>query len=157
MKNLNHRNAKAQSAHALESLRDDLRANILARRVALQLSQADLAERSGVSRPVVSKIETASGDFQISALAKLSVVLRCTVSELLAPVGLGPVSDDEILKRARAPRSEFIKGTDLWAAIEESHSYSKRKSGKGVASRIPSKSCKGGPKPVVNGRKGRKN
>lgn len=155
MKTLNRQTIKVRASRALESARNDLSANILVRRAALQLSQAELAERSGVSRPVISKLETASGDFQISALAKVAAVLDCPVSDLLAPGHVGPVSDAEISERFATPRAEFIKGEDLRAALDEVSRSRK------VAAKVDRRLSSGGRQRsasfVLNGRKKRKN
>ena len=152
MKTLNRKTIQARSIQALESAREDLRANILVRRATLQLSQADLAERSGVSRPVLSKIETAAGDFQISALAKLAAALDCPVSELLLPSTMGTVGDAEIAQRFKTPRSQFIKGKDLWAAVEEVKTAKESTGPKALGRSIPSGGRQRSRATVVNGR-----
>lgn len=156
MKTLNRQTIKVRASRALESARNDLSANILVRRAALQLSQAELAVRSGVSRPVISKLETASGDFQISALAKVAAVLDCPVSDLLAPGHVGPVSDAEISERFATPRTEFIKGEDLRAALDEV-SESRKAAAKEMDRRISSGGRQRSASVVLNGRKKRKN
>src|SRR5579862_4012331 len=155
MKTLKRESIDVRASHALESARNDLRANILVRRAALQLSQADLAKRSGVSRPVISKLETGSGDFQMSALARVAAVLDCPVAELLAPVHVGAVSDAEIAERFKTPRSRFVRGNDLWAAIEEVSAS--RKTTAVVDQRISPGRRKGSASSLVNGRKKTKN
>lgn len=156
MKTLNPKTVKARAERALESARKDLSANILVRRATLQLSQVDLAERSGVSRPVISKLETAIGDFQISALAKVAAVLDCPVAELLAPGFIGPVTDAQITERFKTPRTEFVKGADLWAALEEV-SESRKATARAVDRRVSSGGRKGSASLVVYGRKKSKN
>ena len=155
MKMLSPKTIKARADRALESAREDLSANILFRRATLQLSQADLSKRSGVSRPVISKVETATGDFQISALAKIAAVLDCPISELLAPVPVGPVSDAKIVERFKTPRSEFVKGADLWAVLDEV-SKSRSAVAKGMGRRVSSGSRKGSALAINHGRKKRK-
>jgi transcriptional regulator with XRE-family HTH domain len=152
MKTLNRKTIQARSIHALESAREDLRANILVRRAMLQLSQADLAERSGVSRPVLSKIETASGDFQISALAKLAAALDCPVSELLLPTSVRSIDDAEIAQRFQTPRAKFIKGKDLWAAVEEAKTARESTRTETLDRSIPSGGRQRSRATVVNGR-----
>lgn len=156
MKTLNPKTIKVRAERALESARKDLRANILVRRATLHLSQADLAERSGVSRPVISKLETATGDFQISALAKVAAVLDCPVAELLSPGFVGPVTDAQVAERFTTSRTEFIKGADLWAALEEV-SESRKTTAKAVDRRVSSGGRKRSASLVVDGRKKSKN
>ncbi|HEY9084428.1 MAG TPA: helix-turn-helix transcriptional regulator [Candidatus Tyrphobacter sp.] len=137
MKHFTKEKAKAQSTSALSDARESLRANVLFRRTQLRLSQAELAEIAGIARPVLSKVETAKGDFQVSALAKIATALNCGVADLLATRRVRPISDAEISERRRAPRSTFIKGEDLWAAADEAN-HARRHAGPNVARRIPS-------------------
>ena len=101
----------------LQDAREVLSINVLARRTELQLSQADLAKRADIARPVISKIETGNGDFQISALGKLAAALRCDVAELFRERPQPTIQ--AIQARATTPREEFIDGETVWAAVDE--------------------------------------
>lgn len=143
---------KTRAARALKSARNDLSANILLRRATLRLSQADLAERSGVSRPVISKIETGRGDFQVSALAKVAAVLDCPIADLLAPGAVGRVSDAEIANRFPTARENFVDGGDLWAALDEV-TESRKVVVASMEGPISPRGRKRSPSPSLNGRK----
>lgn len=156
MKTLSSKEVEARAKRALRSVRNDLSANVLVRRATLRLSQADLAERSGVSRPVISKLETATGDFQISALARIAAVLGCPVAELFEAGRVRAVSDAEIVRRFSAPQNEFISGTDLWAAIDEVTASRRENTTKQVGRRIPPRGNKRTASSVIHGTQKRK-
>jgi len=103
-------------------MRASLRANVLFCRIERRMSQADLAAAAGVARPVLSKIETGNGDFQISALAKIAEALECSVADLLVVRNpMRSVPDGEIAERLKAPRSAFVEGKIVWTAIDEAN------------------------------------
>jgi transcriptional regulator with XRE-family HTH domain len=115
----------SRSTRALADAREALRTNVLVSRLQLRLSQAQLAERAGIARPVLSKIETASGDFQISALGSLAAALGCSIATLLTPEPIRPVLNHEIQKRLRDDPRRHVSGEVAWAAIDEANAGSK--------------------------------
>lgn len=57
--------------------------NILQRRKALGLTQAQLAEKIGVARSAVAMWETGAGNPRFQTLPALAKALECTMDELL--------------------------------------------------------------------------
>ncbi len=68
-----------------EHVRQTLRRNVVEARAALGLSQAQLAKKAGLSRPVVSAMEQARANPTLSVLEKLASALGCGASALIAP------------------------------------------------------------------------
>lgn len=54
------------------------------RRVALKLSQGELAERVGTARPLVSRVESMRHVVSLETLERYARALECKPSELLA-------------------------------------------------------------------------
>jgi transcriptional regulator with XRE-family HTH domain len=93
-------------------LAEQLGAHVRARRIALNITQADAAKRSGVSYATWRRLET-SGSASIEDLARAAILLRCegdlqnlfpipsatSMDELIKSQTLKPVR-----KRVRAPR-----------------------------------------------------
>jgi transcriptional regulator with XRE-family HTH domain len=102
------------------SLQRTLRAHLISERAQSRLSQADLADRAGVSRYTIVRLE--SGDYAnpgLELLGKIAGALCVGVHDLLAPIEIDMPSDAELERRAAAPRSEFIDADALLAAIDE--------------------------------------
>ena len=102
------------------SLQRTLRAHLISERAQSRLSQADLADRAGVSRYTIVRLE--SGDYAnpgLELLGKIAGALGVGVHDLLAPIELDVPSDAELERRAAAPRSEFVDAGVLLAAIDE--------------------------------------
>jgi transcriptional regulator with XRE-family HTH domain len=97
-----------------------LRVNLIVERARARLSQTELAERAGVARPTISRIERAVGDVGIEVVQRIATALGITVASLFEPVDMEPADDDEIARRAAAPRSEYGDVRDLLAALDES-------------------------------------
>lgn len=53
----------------------DIRATIMTRRLALCMTQAELAKRTGIARPNISRFESGRHDPQLSTLQKLCTAL----------------------------------------------------------------------------------
>ena len=104
---------------ALTAARESLRINVIAHRARMRLTQRDLSERAGVARAVVSKMENADGDFNVSTVARIASVVGCSVSDLLRPAFLAPVGNDELRRRFAAPEAEWSSSDSLFAAIGE--------------------------------------
>jgi transcriptional regulator with XRE-family HTH domain len=97
-----------------------LRVNLIVERARARLSQTELAERAGVARPTISRIERAVGDVGVQVVDRIATTLGITVASLFDPVDTEPADDDEIARRAAAPRSEFGSVRDLLTALDES-------------------------------------
>lgn len=102
-------------ARALEALR----VNTIVGRAKARLSQAELAERSGVSRPTISRIERAAGDIGIEVVERIADALGVTVASLFVPARTERVDEDEIARRAADADGEFVDARTLIAAIDE--------------------------------------
>jgi transcriptional regulator with XRE-family HTH domain len=105
---------------SVSPLQRTLRAHLISERAQSRLSQADLADRAGVSRYTIVRLE--SGDYTnpgLDLLGKIAGALGVGVHELLAPIQLDTPSDAELHRRAAAPQSEFIDAEVLLAAIDE--------------------------------------
>jgi transcriptional regulator with XRE-family HTH domain len=111
----------SDSTRAPESALEILRINLVVERAHARLSQTELAERAGVARPTISRIERAVGDVGINVVDRIAAALGVTIASLFEPVDMEPVDDDEIARRAAAPASEFGNLDDLLAAIDESN------------------------------------
>lgn len=79
-----------------DDLSTSLAATVQAARLAQNLSPAALAERSGVSRAMIAKIERGAAQPTAALLARLSAALGLTLSELIARAE----GDDRRLRRA---------------------------------------------------------
>jgi len=79
--------------------------NILARLEQLQLSQADLAERIGVSRQVVNKIVQGKKAINAVELASVATVLKCTVDELIQNAQSPTAADPFLLMMGSVSKS----------------------------------------------------
>ncbi|MEA2665677.1 MAG: hypothetical protein QOI11_2621 [Candidatus Eremiobacteraeota bacterium] len=106
---------------APESALEILRVNLIVERARARLSQTELAERAGVARPTISRIERAVGDVGVEVVDRIAAALGITVARLFEPVDAKPADDDEIARRAAAPRSEYGSVRDLLAALDESN------------------------------------
>lgn len=60
-----------------------LATNVHERRVALQMSQAELSERTGIAASHLSHIERARANPTLATLDRLAAEFRCTVPDLL--------------------------------------------------------------------------
>lgn len=105
------------------SAMEALRVNLIVGRARAKLSQTELAERSGVSRPTISRIERCdTDDVGIDTVHRLADALATTVSELFVPASATAVGDDELARRANAADSAFIPAADLFDAVAEAAS-----------------------------------
>jgi transcriptional regulator with XRE-family HTH domain len=103
-------------------LKRTLRAHLISERAQSRLSQAELADRAGVSRYTIVRLE--SGDNTnpgLELLEKIAAALGVGVHDLLAPIELDMPSDAELARRAAAPQSEFIDADVLFAAVDEAN------------------------------------
>jgi transcriptional regulator with XRE-family HTH domain len=106
----------AARAPALEALR----VNTIVGRARCRLSQEDLADRAGVSRPTISRIERGtSSDVGLDTIERIAHALDVSVAELfILPVQSG-LDDDELARRATAADAEFVDAEALLDAVDE--------------------------------------
>jgi transcriptional regulator with XRE-family HTH domain len=102
-------------APALEALR----VNVIVGRARARLSQDQLAERAGISRPTISRLERAAGDVGIEVVQRIADALGTTVADLFVPPSADRVADDELARRASAGDEEFVDANALLAAVDE--------------------------------------
>ena len=102
---------------------ETLRAHLISERARKRFSQADLADRAGISRYTVVRLE--SGTYAnpgLELLGKLARALDVGVHKLLEPIGEPSMpSDEELFRRANAPQSEFADADALLAALDEAN------------------------------------
>ena len=100
-----------------------LSVNVVVARAFARLSQAQLAERAGISRPTLSKIERGvAPDVSIGIIQRIADALGTSVADLLVPPpDMDRVeSDEEIAHRmATATAADFVDVDVLLAAIDE--------------------------------------
>lgn len=104
-----------------EDALDALRENIVVYRARIGLSQVELADKAGVSRPVVSKMEQGVTAPSFDSLAKIANVLGCSIADLLLHERDVNVSDDEILRRAASDSSDDVDVDALLNALDEAN------------------------------------
>lgn len=80
------------------------------RRKAMGLSQDELAHRVGIGRQALSAIEN-GGDFKVSVLRKIAVVLNCSTDELLYGVfsSINEEMQDNIMNELKRMSKDEIK------------------------------------------------
>lgn len=126
----------------MDNARQALRENLVVRRATHRLSQAELAKKAGVSRPIVIKLEQGSGNVTLDSLARIASALGCTVVELLEPWQPIEETDEELESRAKAPPEDFTEARELLAAIDEARAVKIRRPAarrRKVARRSPSR------------------
>ncbi|MFI5297223.1 MAG: helix-turn-helix domain-containing protein [Polyangiales bacterium] len=72
------------------TIRKSIAANIRRLREEQGLSQAELAERSGVDLRVLQRIESGKVDFRVSSFVALAEALTVTAGPLVEPASLSP-------------------------------------------------------------------
>ena len=107
------------SNHARAPALEALRVNLIVGRAKARLSQGQLAERAGVSRPTISRLERATSDVGIEVVQRIADALGTTVADLFVPASAGAVADDELARRADAGDEEFIDADAVLAAVDE--------------------------------------
>lgn len=100
--------------------KESLRANVVFRRAQAGFSQSALAERSGVSRPTISRIERGeASDVTLDTIERLADALGTTVADLLIHHGDARVGEREMRRRAHAGPDEFVDADTFLEALEE--------------------------------------
>ena len=106
--------------HSQESVtRDALRFNVLFRRAQLRLSQSALAERAGVSRPVVSDLECGRANATIDVLDRIATALETSVVDLLTKRAKPQDSAADLERRAADGPEAFVDSVAFLAALDE--------------------------------------
>jgi transcriptional regulator with XRE-family HTH domain len=104
-----------------------LRINLLVLRAKEGLSQAALAQKTGVSRAIISELERGRGDARLGTLARIAHGLGVAVGELFEPWRPSVLTDEELARRAR--EDDFVDADSLLAALDEADDpprYSRR-------------------------------
>ncbi|HEY6236917.1 MAG TPA: XRE family transcriptional regulator [Candidatus Elarobacter sp.] len=108
-----------------------LRVNVVVERAIARLSQAQLAERAGISRPTLSKIERGvAPDVSIGIIQRIADALGTSVADLLVPPpDVHRVeTDEEIAQRmATATAANFVDIDVLLAAIDEADAVPRKR------------------------------
>ena len=120
---------------AAPAARDLLRLNLVFRRAQLRLSQAALAERAGVSRPVISEIENGRANVSLDVLERIAAALEATVATLFTPAQPG-ASDADIERRAADDPEAFVDAYAFLAALDEGAPAEARYSNRGRKSTV---------------------
>jgi XRE family aerobic/anaerobic benzoate catabolism transcriptional regulator len=103
------------SAHMSELLKA-LGTRIRENRLAGNWSQAELAQRSGVSRRFLVQVEAGEGNASLLRLAELAQALDCSLVSLLA--GLGPIHDELDVLADQASRLGADAQQDLLRTLQ---------------------------------------
>ena len=113
--------------------KETLKYNVIFRRAQAEISQEELARQSGVSRAWISRIESGTADAGIDVIDRIAIALNTTVADLFRDIreDTEEADDDEIARRAAAPRSESVDARSLLDAVDEaagrpSRRYSRR-------------------------------
>lgn len=107
------------AASARAPAREVLRVNVIVGRARARLSQEELAEHAGISRPTLSRVERAAGDVGLDVIERIAGALGVAVADLLVPPCEGRVDDRELARRAAAPEDEFVDADALLEAVDE--------------------------------------
>ena len=90
-----------------------------ARRVALGLTLADVAEQSGLSLPYVSNLERGRGNPTLDALGALAKALDVPLSDLVGDGVIGQVGLDVVLASAPPSLLQFSRSPDFQETVED--------------------------------------
>ena len=108
--------ANPRASPALEALR----VNVIVGRAKARLSQEALAERAGISRPTVSRIERGiADDVGLDVIQRIADALGYAVSDLFVLPSLSRLDDAELARRAAASDDEFVEASDVLDAVDE--------------------------------------
>lgn len=102
----------------MATARDTLRYNLVFWRAKRQLSQALVAERAEVSRPLISEIEQGRANVTLDVLERVAGALDVSVSQLLEPVRAA-TTDADIERRAGDGDDAFVDSEDFLATIDD--------------------------------------
>ena len=117
------------TARARSPALEDLRVNVIVKRAQRSLSQEDLANRAGIARATISKLENGTGDLNVSTVAAIAAALECDIAELFARDTVVRADEKELARRA-ADQEGAVDAFALLDAIDEAAGqptrYSKR-------------------------------
>jgi transcriptional regulator with XRE-family HTH domain len=101
--------------------KEALAANVVVYRARKRLSQTELAELVGISRPTVSRIERCEGDPTLDVLSRIAAALNVDIAELFS-TDIGPEfsTNAELERRAAGSREGSVNARVLFAAMDES-------------------------------------
>ncbi len=110
-----------RDARARITPKEALAANVVVYRARKRLSQTELAERVGISRPTISRIERCDGDPTLDVLARIAAALNVDFADLFS-TEIGPEfsTNAELERRATESREGSVNARDLFAAMDES-------------------------------------
>lgn len=99
--------------------------NIILFRARRRYSQAELAQRSALSRTSISNIERGDVSPTVSVVGRLAIALHVTLQELFADEAIPDIANDaELARLAAAGREGAIDADSLMMAIDEAAGYS---------------------------------
>jgi transcriptional regulator with XRE-family HTH domain len=107
-------------AIASASASEILSANLIVARAKAGLTQAQLADASGVARQTISGLERGTANISVTNLERIANALDIPIDRLFTPPFTGVVDGAEIARRRALPRTEYIGARQLHAAIKES-------------------------------------
>lgn len=97
-----------------------IRVNLIVGRARARFSQEDLAERSGVGRATISRIERgAATDVGVDTLERLAGALGVSIAAFFVSPSAARADDDELDLRAADSDDEFIDARALLDAVSE--------------------------------------
>ncbi len=113
--------AARQAAHPTKSRAPHILAtNVVVLRARHRFSQVGLAERAGVSRVTISRIERGEGDPKLAILERIAAAFGVGLGELFAWDGDDiDVDGAELARRAADPNEGAVEAWSLLAAIDE--------------------------------------
>ena len=111
--------------------RQILSGNLIFERARAGLSQAGLAEASGVSRQNISDIERGVVNPSLDILDRLAGALGIFIDQLFIYREPGTVDDDELQRRRAAGRDDSVDALEFLDAVEESAGRPRRFSNAG--------------------------
>lgn len=132
--------SQATTLHRSRSpAQEALAANVLTLRARRKFSQAVLAERAGISRPTVVRIELGEGDPKLEILSKIAAALGVGIPDLfLADSGDETADDDELARRAAQGREGNVDAWSLLHAVDEAAGHNPKRYSRAGRPRVAS-------------------
>jgi len=107
------------SARAPAQALEYLRVNVIVGRAKARLSQEELARRSKVGRPTISRIERGAENVGIDVVQRIADALGLSVADLFVSPNMEPVSESKLARRAAASDDEFIEADAFFEVLKE--------------------------------------
>jgi transcriptional regulator with XRE-family HTH domain len=107
--------------HRLPAL-EALRVNVIVGRAQARLSQEQLAQRAGVSRPTISRIERSAADVRVGVVQRIADALGVSVADLFDPEidgNVDDITDDELAARLAEGPEAFLEAGAFLDALDE--------------------------------------